>query len=474
MRSLIAVLLIAAGAHAAPECSLGGGASWREYRSQHFIIDAAGYDGDPGKLVAVFEDLYAAVLASLTSDPVEIPAQVRAVVLPHERDLADYTGNRYITGVFWVSQRGEPVILLSADHLDDVPDTVAHELTHYISSYLFPRQPYWFAEGLAQFVESVAKQDKEKRRWAGGDPEKGLNGGVTELSDMPLLLRGAGGGYVTNSFLSAFALFRFLWNERPKQLSEYERQLMEGAAPDDAWKAAFPEWVGIKANSLTGEVMRHWQNGKGLRWEIKPGKVDHTFTKKSASPGDLHLALLDIQLMSANKLMFDRIRRKSLEEAIAEEPAHPVVAAELARLQKAPLLPVLRAATARSPEDGRGWYQLGIESTEPAERETALRKAVAYWPDGALAQAALANQLAGTSRAREALPLANRALDLAPWHPTAVSALATVALELGQCKQALVLQTRALEIVESERVGSVGMDKASFKGRLAELRKRCP
>jgi hypothetical protein len=98
---------------------------------------------------------------------------------------------------------------------------------------------------------------------------------------------------------------------------------------------------------------------------------------------------------------------------------------------------------------------------------------VELWPDGALAQAALADQLATTGRAREGLAPANRAVELAPWHPTAVSSLATVAVELGQCKQAVVLQERAVEAVQAKRVGSMGMDAAHLKNRLAELQKRC-
>jgi Flp pilus assembly protein TadD len=87
--------------------------------------------------------------------------------------------------------------------------------------------------------------------------------------------------------------------------------------------------------------------------------------------------------------------------------------------------------------------------------------------------ATVASHLATTGRAREALPLANRAVDLAPWNPTAVSALATVAVELGQCKQALILQERAVEAVKSKQLGSQGADATEVKNRLGEIRKRC-
>jgi tetratricopeptide (TPR) repeat protein len=220
--------------------------------------------------------------------------------------------------------------------------------------------------------------------------------------------------------------------------------------------------------------MRYQQNGRGLRWLVDPGKVDHTYAAKPVSIADVHLALLDMRVQQANRFRQEGVRRELLEEAAREEPGHPVVAAELARVRGAPLLPALRTAVAARPDDGRGWYLLGLEATAPEEREAALREAAARLPDMALAQAALASQLATTGRAKEGLPLANRALELAPWHPTAVSSLATVALELGQCKQALILQTRAIETVQSKRVGSVGIDLKQLKDRLGEMQKRCP
>jgi tetratricopeptide (TPR) repeat protein len=220
--------------------------------------------------------------------------------------------------------------------------------------------------------------------------------------------------------------------------------------------------------------MLHQRNGKGLRWEIKPGNVDHAFVSRPAAPGDVHLALLGLRLLSVNPLVQDRVSRPLLEEAAAEDPGHPFVVADLARVRKEPPLPALRAAVARRPDDGRGWYLLGLDATEADERDAALRKAVALWSNGALAQAALASHLAATGRAWAALTPANRAVELAPWSPTTVSSLATVALELGQCKQALILQQRAIETVQAKRVGSGGSDFGQMKEQLAAIEKRCP
>jgi len=69
-------------------------------------------------------------------------------------------------------------------------------------------------------------------------------------------------------------------------------------------------------------------------------------------------------------------------------------------------------------------------------------------------------------RAREALPFANRAVDLAPWDPAYLDTLATVALELGQCPQALQLTQRSVETAE-------GGLATTLKRHQEQVQRRC-
>ena len=457
-------------------CTIAGGSRWRHYRSRHFVFDVAARNLDPALLVKTFEELHAAVLAALVSEPVEIPGRVHVVVLPREGDLFDYTGDRSVMGAFWISRFGEPTILVSAEKIRDVPYVVAHELAHHISSYLFPRQAYWFSEGLAQFVESVAKIDRDGKRWTGGDPSSGSIAGSIKLTRMEVLV---GGGdrqrFDANPYVTAWVLYRFLWNERSAHLAQYQRRLMEGDSPPAAWNAAFPEWNldSGKIGLLDGPLHHHQVSGRGLRWEIKLGPVDTTFTSAPVSYGDVHLALLPARLNQVNSVIKARMTRTSLEEAEREDPDHPVVRFELARIRGEPLGAALQAVTAARPTDGRGWFLLARQTEDLTAREAALRRAAAYWPEGALAKAALASHLAATGRAREALAFANDAADLAPWSPVVVSTLATVAAELGKCKEALILQERAVDAAMCRSFGSTGSDPTQLKERLTELRKRC-
>src|SRR5262249_1374133 len=127
-------------------------------------------------------------------------------------------------------------------------------------------------------------------------------------------------------------------------------------------------------------------------------------------------------------------------EAAAEDAGNP--AALYFRMKSAEKLDVnaLRAAVNARPTDWRGWMVLGQET----EDEAALRKAVELNPESATAQNWLAWRLLASGRAREALPIANRALDLAPWDANIVDTLAEVAARLGKCAEARVLEKRAV------------------------------
>jgi hypothetical protein len=81
-------------------------------------------------------------------------------------------------------------------------------------------------------------------------------------------------------------------------------------------------------------------------------------------------------------------------------------------------------------------------------------------------QNSLAWELVTSARAKEALPLANRALDLAPWDAAIVDTLAHVAAALGKCPEAFRLQRRAIATMEWQ-----GASSEVFKKGLAEWRR---
>jgi hypothetical protein len=429
----------------------------------------------PARLVAAFEELHAAVVAALIAEPVEIPGHLRVIVLPSQRDLDALTGSRSIAGLFHVSAIGEPMVLIVAGDVDDLPQVVAHELAHHVSYHLFPRQHRWFSEGLAQFVEGVAKVDREGRRWAGSDPIGGWVAGSARLTPATSLFAWDADFPYDTRYVTSWVLYRFLWNERSEQLSDYQRRLSEGAAPNDAWDAAFPEWrrAGGKLRLLDEPLWTHQRRGRGLRWQVQMPDVDRAFTTSVASSADVHMGLLEFGGGRMHPAAWNRHQRDIVAEVLREDSTHASAIAKQAQLDGTSALSALRASVAARSGDGAGWFHLAEATKDSAEREAALRKAVSLWPEAALPRAMLAIHLARDGRAREALPIANRAVDLAPWHPGAITSLATVALELGKCREGLLLQARAADVADagSRDVGRFGGEQ--MRRQLAAFRERC-
>jgi tetratricopeptide (TPR) repeat protein len=465
-----AVHLLAPAPARAQGCSLPGGAQWSELRSAHFIVDLPAGKADPQKVVALLEELHAAVLAALVGEPVQVPGRVRVIALPSHGDLTEITRSREIEGLFWVSALEEPTILVTVGTLDALPDVVAHELAHHVSYYLFPRQPRWFAEGLAAFVETVARPDKQGRRWAGRQPESAWAANRVGLTPMESLLRWRAGGLLDDPQTTSWLLYRYLWNEHGKRFAEFERRLSDGEAPPAAWKAAFPEWdpAAGKLHLLDRALDRYRRTGRGLAWEVTLPAVDRPYTTAAASPADVHMALLGAKLFRTNSTIAREVRRTVAAEANRDDTANPLAVAELAQLDGASPVPWLRASVAAWPADGRAWYLLARALDAGPEREEALRRAVAAWPEGALPHAALAAEHARAGRPGDAVRSVNRALELAPWSARIIGAAARVALDLGKCPQALALAARAADVAAGR--GSVA---ESSRAQLEETTRRC-
>ena len=143
--------------------------------------------------------------------------------------------------------------------------------------------------------------------------------------------------------------------------------------------------------------------------------------------------------------------RAELDEALAEDPQNTEALVERARLDgKEPAIEKLRASADTRKGDYRAWLALAGSTRNDDERRLAYQKAAELNPESARAQEGVARTLVAEGRAREALPFANRALDLEPWNPNMVEALALTAQGLGKCAQAVQLERRAARMWSQE------------------------
>jgi tetratricopeptide (TPR) repeat protein len=486
VRWVFAAFLLTAPAFASFRCPARGGAPWREYRSAHFLIDTDARAGEAQSLVRQLEHTQALVLQALVGEQVDIPGRVRVLAFADQTDFTEMAGE-VVSGYYARGLFGEPSIVLPLRLLSNDPEVVAHELAHHLSFFLFPVQPHWFSEGLAEWVQTVASRPADKAMLrTGSHIARGINAmsgamaGSIPLNLVSWLSYDArpmptrelftwDGSETTTSgargHLWSWMLYHWLWNQRGKAFAEYQKRLAESGDPEAAWRGAFPEFDPSSPEALAKldeELDRYRTGGRFAFYKVE-AQADARFNEAAISSSELHLLLLGLRRSWPRETDRQKaIRRGILDEAVAEDPGNPMALyTQMTVLEKVDV-GALRAAVKARPADWRGWLALG-QAAPAAEREAALRKAVELNPQSASAQNALAWLLVTSDRVRDALPIANRALDLAPWDANIVDTLAEVAARLGKCPEALQLEKRAVATAPSDRM----------RKRQAEIEQRC-
>ncbi len=466
-------------------------AEWREYQTKHFIVwtDLSPAHTEP--LLKRLETLHLLELKAMVGEEVEIPGRLRVLAFSDGSAFRDLAGSSDVAGFFQYSRFGDPMVVFPVEAFAANPETIAHEVVHYLSWYIYPRQPHWFSDGLAQFYETVAAQYGGENKPELGSHLIHATGGAlgavgfrnnatdahlyvaTQVPVADLLKwNGVEDGTRTGRYhFWSWALYHYLWNEKSRQFSKFQQSLGDGGDPDLAWRAAFPEFepgTPGATQKLDAALLQYCKSGRYSFYRVT-GEGDATFTEKPVSAADLRLALIDLRHKWPTDLKaLADARRAEMEAAFREDPGNPLAVLFLENERGTPpTSAVLRSAATARPGDWRGWLLLSNTLQAPADRpgkEAALRKAVQLNPDNAKAQNNLAWLLASSARAKEALPFANRAADLAPWDPAILDTLANIANALGKCPAALVLQRRAAALDDKS---------ADIKKSLADYESRC-
>lgn len=443
-------------------------ADWHEYRTKHFVVftDLSKQRAEP--LVQKLETLHLLVLVAMVGEEVEIPGRLRAVAFSEPGTFQDLTGAD-VAGFFEFGRFGEPTIVFPVPGFSADPEVMAHEIAHHLSWYIYPRQPRWFSEGLAAFYQTVATEQHEERRpqlgshlvagesggsHAVGFTPSGWKGAIEWARQVPLSQLLTWNGEEDNQRTGRFhfwswVLYHYLWNNKSKQFSQFQQALGDAQDPDAAFRKAFPEYAAPEGQAALDETLRSYARDGRYSFYRVTGTGNAAATETKVNAGDARLLLWDVRTRwPSDPREAAALVRTETAQALEADPGNPLALSlqEQGKPGEPASVASRRAAAAGRPGDFRAWLLLGRALTAPdarAEQEAALRKAVQLNPDSAAAHNELAWALAGAGRAREALPVANRAADLAPWDPSVLDTLANVANQLGKCPVALALQRRA-------------------------------
>jgi len=386
-------------------------------------------------------------------------------------------------------------VLAPADAFGSNPATIAHELAHAVSHYLFPEQRHWFSEGLAAFVETLGARSVGTGAHVGSHIIRGSNYNAGNVGAVPegfqfaetaeyavpparlLSWNGAEDAAMPARYhVWSWLLYHWLWNNRSKDLAAFQRRLSDGDGWDAAWAASFPDLDPKNASAmanLDANLREYRRSGRFVMAKVE-AKAQFTKTSRRASAADMRLLLLYLhERLSTSMTREQRVAlaREQLQKARLEDPRNPVVLVDLASLGTANRDPaVARSAAAGAPRDFRGWFLLGLATSDPAEKEAALRKSLELAPDCPACNNDLGWFLVKAGRAKEALPFANHAVDLAPWSAACIDTLAAVALSLGQCPQAVTLQARALRLAHADYTEKAAQ---SYEQHWSTVQSRC-
>jgi tetratricopeptide (TPR) repeat protein len=484
-RPLVILFLCSACARTLPgglRCSSAGGPLWHEYRSRHFNVDTDLDTQEAAALVHELETLHAMVVHALVNEDREVPGRVRVIVPASDRTYAALAAPA-VVGYFTNGVFEEPTAVIHPAALRSDPEIIAHELVHHLVWYFFPRRPRWFDEGIAQFLQTVANPDPRFHGAAGLVPRQRAPR-LRGIAQMPALeILAWRGEYSMREpdmeELWSWVLYHWLWTYRRDALADYEWRLASDENPARAWMAAFPDLdptrpAAMKKLDQALDQHRRDDQISYYRVEVKP---DTSFSRATLSSADVHMLLLAIRdnwVTGGNgymSIISDPLtaRRNEIEEALREDPTHPVALWYLLRADKAAAAAALRKSAAARPGDWRSWYALSLvlrPEEDHAEMLAALRKAVELNPDQAAANNDLAALLLVDGQAKEALPFAQHAVDVAPAHPISLDTLAGIADALGQCPQALALEQRAVDLMPRQNA-------AGPRKRLQEYKQRC-
>jgi hypothetical protein len=380
-RPWVVLAALVAGCATIPPCPGQGGPAWREVTGQHFVLHTDLRAGKASEALTDLENLRAAILNAAFPRAGRAPGGQIPVILvdddDHWREYFPHNDGMF-TEVLW-----QPLILMRAGTGFNPQQIVKHELVHHLSRFYLPKQPRWFAEGLATYFETLTYDVEAKEVTFGQTPQDQLRwvqaGGIMPL---PRLIEGSDFvyKYMQDSFYSSsWLLVHYLANQRPEEFSNYQRNLLT-LDETSAWQRAFgPDSL----TALPQELTRYLQGGRYLVLtnNFHPPAVTPIARVDSDAEAHVQRALLHYVGSRTQPHEAPALGRAlaNVEEALRQEPTNVLALCVRYFLLEVPVdEPIARAALKQHPDDWRAWALLaGVLQGTPAaqEGEAALKHA---------------------------------------------------------------------------------------------------
>lgn len=482
--SLATALLLSTAAHSAA-ATVPLDSNWRRLRSEHFVLTTDHSEENARRSLRSLEQTRSMLLSGVWgSSTLAGSVRTQVLVLSHDTDFERYFG-RTVTGLA-TELGGVPTILLygrpdrwtRGSIYSGTTSVLKHELTHQLANAIYGRQPRWFAEGLAQFAETLEPSDDNKTAILGRPNLEALQKynsvrsvRVQDLfswsGDANLDDAGRHGRYGL-----AWGLIHWMYNAHPDAFLRYQQALQAGREPDQAWRAAFSGFTPDQADVAVHQYLKH---GDYKEFVVPVFTAEASITAEPITQADAWAVQAEISLAASLWRRDPGLLAESRERfrrALALDPGQLEALEATPDLTSQERVKGARAATEAHPENARAWRLLGnaLASTDLEGTERAYRKALALAPGDALSMNSLAFLLVRQNRVRDALPLAQSAVRLSPGNPAMLDTYAAALEGAGRCTEGLAFQRAAMErLPESTSVPR----RKQYADRLAVLESKC-
>jgi tetratricopeptide (TPR) repeat protein len=479
------LFLLAAGASAD-----NGPTGWTEVRTAHVTLKTDLRPEEARRAALAVERTRAALLAAAWGGAKLQAERIEVVVFARQPDFLHYFG-RDVGGIFTHGQIPPTAFLYGPAEkwerratlaLDETTSVLKHELVHHLAAFVYRRQPRWFSEGLAQYLETLRISEDEKTAIRGEVNLQSLAayrafrvsiadvfawGGKFDAQDETK---------TAGLYAKSWLLVHWLNNAHPEEFARYQTLLQKGIDPDKAWKVAFPS---LTNDDIEVQLHQYVDHGDYRYFVIPIPPVDGILAERSLPSADVHAIRAKAALTGGSILVNGSTQfadaQTELAAALTDDPANVrALQMKLELVKPEERASLGRRATEAHPDDGLAWLLLaealqGVPGSWD-EQAQAYQKAMGLLPDNPLPFNNLAWMYLQTGRAQDALPLAVSAVRLAPWEPSMLDTLGGVLAAVGRCSEAVSVQTRAVDLLPET---TSAKSRAGYTARLADVQKKC-
>lgn len=468
-----------------------GSTTWLELTTPHFVLRTDLEAKTASAAAQALEEIRGVLMSAAWPEAKSTSTErTEAYVLADKTSFRRYHPEG-VVAVFYNSRPPMVVLYGGPDtwkqiHQRERVSPLRRGISHQLIASLYSRPPRWFAVGLAQFLEAVELSEDKRSVEMGAVNISAYRSYLDYVATHSIPLERVLAWRADEKDIdedereglegTSWLLVHWLYNTRFEQFSRYQIELGRGTQPKRAWSIAFPGFDLDQAQHELGIYARH---GEYTTFQAPARLRKPMIRQRELGPADAHAVRAQLALMGQHSSKDGSKQYAEAKTEVAEALRLDATNVPALRVEgwfnPVDRLPRIRRATEVHPDDPEAWMLLGSltcgADPKGSECEHARRRAVALAPENPWALNELARKLLENGGSEEALSLAIRAANRAPWDAGIVDTYARALFLLGKCPAALKAQLRAADLLADTRRKS--KFAAAFYERLGEYEGAC-